>query len=262
MLLNSVVLVLREVLEAAMVVSVLLALSRNLGISLRWLLAAGPVAALSVGLYAANLGAMTDAFDGVGQEVVNAGLQLFAFMCLASTVGLSQLHRLSGEARFGLALLMAGATVAALTREASEIIIYVTGFAADEDYRSAVYAGGIMGACIGISLGILLFAALRSLASLHSYQFCYCLLALIGAGMVMQAALLLEQADLMDPGLQLWDSSKLVSEQSLTGQLLFAVFGYEATPGWTQALLYLASLVIVVVAFGVGTQLGRGKNFV
>lgn len=252
MLINSVILVLREVLEAAMLLSVLLALSRSLHVSQRWLSVAIPAALLSVALYAYKLEVMTDALDGVGQEVTNASLQLFAFACMVATVALAERMQRGGATALVVALLMAVASVAALTREASEILIYVSGFAASEEYRTAVYAGSAIGAAIGISLGVLVYAALRVMPVRTGFAACYLLLALIGAGMVLQATRLLDQADWLDPGQPLWDSNVLINEESLPGQLLFAVFGYEATPGELQAGLYGLSLVLMILAISLG----------
>jgi high-affinity iron transporter len=56
------------------------------------------------------------------------------------------------------------------------------------------------------------------------------LLAMIGAGMALQATQLLTQADWLEPGLPLWESSELLSENSMLGQMAYAVVGYEATP--------------------------------
>ena len=64
--------------------------------------------------------------------------------------------------------------------------------------------------------------------------------------MVMQATMLLEQVDWLPAGKSVWDSSALVSEQSITGELLYAVFGYESTPSYLQLALYLASLGLML----------------
>ncbi len=258
MLINSVIFVLREVLEAAMIISVLLALAVNLRETLRWLLVALPITAATTVLFAATLDTMTDAFDGAGQEVISASLQIVVFLCTAGIVYCAQ------KQRYGVAtitrmlpVLMALACVSALTREASEILIYIIGFAASEDHRTAIFAGSAVGTGIGVSLGVLLYAALRAMPPERSFSFCYLLLALIGAGMVMQSTMLLEQVDWLPVGRPLWDSSALISEQSLTGQLLYAVFGYEATPGPIQGWLYLACILAVTVAWALGQYAGR-----
>ena len=56
--------------------------------------------------------------------------------------------------------------------------------------------------------------------------------------MLLQAGKMLIQADILPDG-QLWDSSALLSEESLSGQLLYALAGYEATPAPAQLVLYL-----------------------
>ena len=146
-------------------------------------------------------------------------------------------------------LMMAGAVSLALIREGAEIWIYVSGFAAALDLRASVLTGSLMGAGIGISLGVLLYSTLRALPPTWQRPACLVLLALIGAGMVMQATLLLEQMDWLEAGQSLWDSTFLVSEGSLSGELLYAVFGYEATPSPMQGTIYLASLIAMATAY-------------
>ena len=80
MFLNSVVIVLREVLEAAVLVSALLALARSVHLGQRWLWLALPLAAIGVALYASFLAVITDALDGAGQEVLNASLQAGVYL--------------------------------------------------------------------------------------------------------------------------------------------------------------------------------------
>lgn len=256
MLINSVILVLREVLEAAMVVSVLLALSRNLHISAKWLLWSLPITGLFILLFSSSLDALTDAFDGAGQEVVSAGLQTAVFAGIVGVVFVAELLRSGRDGLYRqLRWLMAVTVVCAMIREGSEILIYITAFAAFEESRAAVFAGSGIGAGIGISLGVLMYAALRAMPAETSYKLCIFVMALIGAGMVMQSTMLLEQVDWLQPGPGLWDSSELVSEQSIAGQLLYAVFGYEATPGLTQVLLYLGSVALVVAAWALPRHL-------
>lgn len=258
MLLNSVILLLREVLEAAVLVSVLLALSSLLRLGWHWLLLALPVAVMGTIGFAATLAQVTDALAGAGQEVSNAllqgGVYLLIVLIMANTPPLVSAQRIAGN---GLRILMAGAVTCAMIREGSEIVIYVVGFASSEEHRTAVFAGSAIGAGIGVSLGVLLYYTLKALAPQRAYRACLVLLCFIGAGMVMQAAMLLEQVDWLPSGKPLWDSSALVSEQSVTGELLYAVFGYEASPSGVQVALYLLSMVVLVAAYGLGRRKGR-----
>jgi len=82
MLLTSVVIVLREVLEASLLISILCAFSGMLGISRNWVgwsLLFGLVGAVA---YSFGVSVITDCFDGVGQEVTNAAMQLVIFLLL------------------------------------------------------------------------------------------------------------------------------------------------------------------------------------
>src|SRR5205085_10934600 len=72
------------------------------------------------------------------------------------------------------------------------------------------------------------------------------LVLLLAAGMASQAASFLMQADLLPPlGLDLWDTSFLLSEQSLPGRVLHTLIGYTAQPAGVQLVFYLATLLVI-----------------
>lgn len=246
MLLNSAILILREVLEAAILISVLLALSVNLRCRVRWFWWAAILGSFGTVVFASNLGVITDALDGAGQEVTNAALQGLVYCFTVVIVGYGAL-RVRTEAQLRtLGVIMTCAVACTTIREGSEIFVYITGFASSEEYRTAVFAGSAIGALIGLSSGILLYSALGALGERQATSASLVLLCLIGAGMIMQSTMLLEQVDWMPTGRQLWDSSEWVREQSITGELLYSVFGYESTPGAIQGALYLGSIFVIV----------------
>ncbi len=254
MLLSSVILVLREVLEAAVLISVLLALGRHQHLGARWLRWAVPVAAVGALWFASALEGVTDALDGAGQEVANAGLQLSVYGLVLAVIALSAgRERGAAAPASALRVLMALALICAMVREGSEVALYIAGFAADA-LRASVFTGAVIGAGIGVSLGILLYAALGMVSGPKGVRVCLGLLSLIGAGMVMQASMLLEQVDWLPTGPPVWDSSGLLSEQSLTGQLMYAVFGYESSPGALQVTLYVVSLALLLTTAWLATR--------
>jgi high-affinity iron transporter len=250
-LLDSVVLVLREVLEAAVLVSVLLALAHNMRLRNDWLWYALALSVLCVLIYSSVLGRLTAALGGAGQEVTNASLQFAVFLLVLPILWLCTAFPQSGQRRL-LGALMTLTVTFAIIRECAEIQIYIQAYSAVGDQAAAVWAGSALGAGVGLSAGVLFYAALRALAPAASLRACLVALSLIGAGMVMQATMLLEQVDWLPHQAPLWDSSPFVSEQSFIGELLYAVLGYEATPGPLQVALYGGSLLLALGAVAGG----------
>jgi high-affinity iron transporter len=54
------------------------------------------------------------------------------------------------------------------------------------------------------------------------------------------------QADLLPPlGTNLWDTSFLLSDQSLPGRILHTLIGYTAQPAGIQVVFYLSTLAVI-----------------
>ena len=62
--------------------------------------------------------------------------------------------------------------------------------------------------------------------------------------MVSQTIQLFTQADFISSQSALWDSSFIVDERSLFGQLLYALIGYESTPSFVQVVCYVVSVLL------------------
>ncbi len=248
MLLSSVVLVLREFLEAALLVSLLMALSRRLDVSCRWVVAAFIAGIFGAAIYGFNIDHVSGLFDGVGQELLNAFLQILIFAMLCLVAGLSLAHLRGAVIPRGiLSLLMTVAVALAVVREGSEVMIYLSGFLAFEDQRVPVIAGSVIGAGLGLSVGAVFYFLLLNLQHRAARLTGAVLLTLVAAGMISQASLLLIQADWLPSQYPLWDSDWLISEQSVAGQLLYALVGYEATPTPLQAGIYLVSIAVLLL---------------
>jgi high-affinity iron transporter len=246
-LLSSVILVLREVLEAALLFSLLMAFSRRLSIASHWVLVALITGLLGAAIYGFNIEAVSAWFDDVGQEVVNAGLQICIYMMLVAVAVLAVRRiRRRPFSESLLVALMACSLAFAVVREGSEIMIYLFGFVQIRDQLAPVLLGSIIGAGIGVSVGAVFYYALLNIGRRASIVTGGILLALVAAGMASQATLLLIQADWLPAQYPLWDSSWLVSEQSVTGQLLYALMEYEATPTALQIGVYLGALALLV----------------
>ena len=116
---------------------------------------------------------------------------------------------------------------------------------------SAILLGSLVGAAIGTSVGALLFYTLASLNRTWTPTVSAVVLALVAAGLASQACLLLIQADWLPAQMPLWDSSGWLAEDSVPGQLLYALTGYEATPTPLQAGIWFGDLLLPAVLIAV-----------
>lgn len=259
MLLSSVILVLQETLEAALLASVLMALSFRLRLRMRWLPIGLCLGALLAWVYAANLGAVSEWFDYVGQEVVNAMLQIaiaMALVVLSWGSFRNQGSSITGQART-LPLFEWCAALAitlAITREGAEVLTYLSGVLHQSDKVQTVLIGSGIGFSIGISVASLMFYGLVGLKEKWGAATTLVLLALFAGNMLSQAALQFTQADWISSTRAVWDTSSWWPEDSITGQLLYALIGYEATPSAVQVAFYVTGVLLVLLAAAAGKK--------
>jgi len=256
-MLPTAIIVLREVLEAALIVGIVLAASRGAPGRGRWVsggIAAGILGALTV---AAGAGAITAAMAGMGQELFDASI-LFAAVGMLGWHNVwmsrhgrdmaSEAVKLGSEVRSGARPLWALAVVVALAvlREGSEIVLFLYGImlAGAGGGVVAMTVGGALGLAGGVACGTAIYFGLVSIPLKHLFTVTSWLVLLLAAGMASQGAAFLLQADLVPAlGANLWDTSFLVSESSLTGRVLHTLIGYSAQPAGIQVVFYLATLL-------------------
>ena len=249
MLLDSVIIVLRETLEAGVLISLLLALGHELHLGRRWLWLALPLGISSAYFYAVNLRVISSWLDHAGQEVVNAGLQYSIYLVLLALI--THVRRGRNDP---VACLMSVATVLAVVREGAEIMVFYDGYLHKGEQLVGALTSGFVGLMVGFSVGTVSYFSLLMLARRFAQTIHVALLILIGSGMVLQATQLLEQVDWLPASTSVWSTEALLAEGSLPGQLCYAIFGYESTPTTNEVLLYCFALLL-----GVGiSRLPRG----
>lgn len=266
-MLDAVLLVLRETLEAALFISLLLALGGHLGLRRGWAGVAVPVGLLASWVLSLVAGRVSDAFDGTGQELLNAALYAIAIVCFVAlnTLLVPLLAEVPGSnatpsnrSATAIQLLFIAIVTCSMAREGSEVWIYLSSFSGTPDAMSAAVAGGLIGTGIGLSLCALIYYAfsfLRRIAFLHLF---FVLVTLVAGGLSMQLAKQGLQIGWLDSGKALWDTSWLVSERTWFGELLHALFGYDANPDATQVMFYIGTLL--AVALGAVLQLWRRRT--
>lgn len=246
MLLTSVIIVLREVLEAALLLSILLAMSRLLQLRIHWFYVSLVAGAIGSAVYGVQVTAVSRAFGGMGQELLNAAMQFAIGLFFAATLSLLAMNYYSGPRLRALLLgCMAAAMALVVLRAGAEIYIYLSVFRYGPEPGFGMLAGSLLGAGIGFSVGALFYYLLLSLPRPWALLTTCVLLTLVVGGMCLQAAQLLTQAGWLPAQLPLWDSSALVAEDSVAGQMLYTLVGYEATPTALEAAVYIAGIAAV-----------------
>jgi high-affinity iron transporter len=267
-MLATAIIVFREVLEAALIVSIVLAASMGAPGRGYWVSAgvgAGVIGAGVVALFASSIAA---AVSGVGQELFNAAILLLAVGMLGWHIIWMSHHgrELAASARaIGKAVIsgsrplyvLAVVCGVAVLREGSETVLFLYGIAAGGGAGAvSLVAGGALGLAGGIGVGAVLYFGLLRIPTERLFAVTNWMVLLLAAGMAAQAAGFLVQADLLPPlGEALWDSSGVLTEDSVVGKALHTLIGYISRPDGIQILFYLATLLgIWLLAQRTGTR--------
>ena len=258
-MLATLILVFREVLEAALIVSIVAAATRGVLGRGRWI-----GAGLGLGVFGAVLVAgfaevIANTMSGMGQEWFNASVLLAAVMMIGWHVVWMAKHgrelalhmksvgsAVSAGQRPMTALLLVVAI--AVLREGSEVVLFGYGLLAGGSSPAALAAGGVLGLLAGVAVGFALYFGLLRIPMRLFFSATNGLLILLAAGLASSAAGYLVQADAL-PALvdTVWDSSWLLSEQSLVGQTLHVLIGYSAQPSGVQLLFYAATVALLLI---------------
>ncbi|HSC68087.1 MAG TPA: hypothetical protein VLC79_10370 [Cellvibrio sp.] len=266
---DAVLLILREVLEAALILSLLLALSFKLQLQFRWslvALGAGIIGSWLLAHYAYEIAA---AMEGTGQELLNAALYTIVILSLI-TLGLLFVplvfktpqvftaeennpagidKALASNSHHPLMYYLFIVIVSfSLAREASEIWIYLSAFANKPDYLSSALVGSAIGAGIGLSLGAITYFVFAFMPKKIFLPIFLAVITLLAGGLSLQVAKQLMQIGWLDSGAPLWDSAFLVDEHSWVGELLYALLGYDARPTPVQGAFYLLTIAPILLA--------------
>lgn len=251
------ILVFREVLEAAMIVSIVAAATRGVSGRWRWIGSGLALGVGGAGIVAACAEGLAAAMSGMGQEWFNAGVLLAATAMIGWHVVWMARHgrALAAEAgRFGadvssgrrpMTALMIVVAIAVL-REGSEIVLFGYGMFAGGSGSGDLLAGGVLGLLSGVGVGVAMYVGLLRIPMRHFFRATNGLLILLAAGLAAAAAGFLTQADVLptlaDP---LWNSSWLLTDDAWLGRTLHALVGYTAQPSGMQVLFYLGVVALL-----------------
>jgi high-affinity iron transporter len=258
-MIGALIIVFREVIEAGLIVGIVLAATRGVPGRGLYVLAGVAGGVIGAGIVAMFASAISDMFEGAGQELLNAAvLSLAVIMLTWHNVWMARHGReIASEMRgLGAAVSSGQRTLAALAivvgvavlREGAEVVLFLYGIVASGTDMADLLTGCALGLAAGAALSALTYAGLVSIPARYIFSVTSVMLALLAAGMAAQAVQFADNAGLLTIGSNVvWDTSRLISESSLPGKLLHTLIGYTERPSFAQLCAYVATLAITAV---------------
>jgi high-affinity iron transporter len=251
-MLASFLLSLREGLEAALIIGIVLAALRKTDrsglIPVVWQgLAVAVAASLVAGLLLNWLGAK---FEGRAEEIFEGVAMLAAAILLTWMIfwmrrqvvdqkknletGVSQAAMKSNRrALFGLSFLAVG-------REGLELVLFLTATQFTSGGMQTLL-GALLGLTTSVLLGWMLFTTSKRLRLEQFFLVTNILLVFFAAGLVAHGVHEFNEAGIIPVIIEhIWDINPILNEKQPLGQMLTALFGYNANPSLSESLAYLA----------------------
>ena len=261
---SALVLSLREGIEMALVVGIVVAYLGQIGAkgARKWVWA-GVVAAAGVSLLALGiLNALNAEFEGTTEQIFEGTTMLLATFFLTWMVFwmLRNARYLKSELQRGVEDVLARGGVAwglfllvffAVVREGVELALLL--FAAPGEGK---LVGSVIGLAVAIGVGVLIYAFGRRVDLRTFFRVTTVILILFAAGLFSHAAHEFAEAGLLAPmeGPLLWTTREWLPEDSGPGSILRALLGYAESPHAIEVVAY--------VAYFVGVWLLSKTNFI
>lgn len=250
-MLAALLITLREGLEAALIVGIVLSVLRKLGQPDRkravWL---GVAAAVLVSVLAAlALNAMGVAFEGRGEEIFEgiamllaAGVLTWMIFWMKAQGRETQLaleRDAERAARSNGSAMLFGLAFVAVVREGIETVLFLTA-AAFSSTVGQTLLGGSVGLAIAILVGVSVFALGKQVNLRAFFRATGVLLILFAAGLFAHGVHELQEAAILPTLIEhLWDVNSVLDENGVLGSLLKALFGYNGNPSLLETISYV-----------------------
>jgi len=257
-MLSSYVLSLREGLEAALIIGIVLGALRQVHRpELKPALWAGMVSAILVsaaaGIILSLLGLSLEGkaevvFEGITMLIAAGILTWMIFWMMR------QSHSLKSELEAGVHKAATGTGKRALfalaffaiVREGIELALFLTAAAFSSDATQTIL-GALLGLGTAILLGWSLFATTVRLDLRRFFQVTGFLLILFAAGLVAHGVHEFNEVGWIPAVIEhVWDINPFIDENSTVGQILKALLGYNGNPSLTEVLAYLVYFVVIL----------------
>jgi high-affinity iron transporter len=266
-MLATLIIIFREVIEAGLIVGIVLAATKGVPGRALWVALGVLGGVIGATILAVFAGGLSSLFQGSGQELFNATVLLIAVVMLTwHNVWMAshgreisqQMKAVGAEVKTGTKTLAALAIVVgiAVLREGSEVVLFLYGVLAQGGTSAAGMAtGGVLGVLAGAAFSAIIYLGLVAIPMKRLFAVTGALIALLAAGLAVQAMAFLQQAGLVSLFEKpLWNTSGVVSDGSVIGRMLKTLIGYTDQP---DGLQLIAWLVVIAAMFGLTKFVGR-----
>jgi high-affinity iron transporter len=263
---GTAVIVFREVLEAALIIGILTATTRNVLGRTKWINGGILVGLIGSFLLALVTGDIAELAGGFGQEIFAISVLTLAVVMLTwHNIWMAQhgkelanqakkTWQAITEGRLACSALFALTAIAVL-REGSETVLFLYGLINTHDANTQnMLIGGLIGLASGVLFGYILFFGLLKIPVQWFFKVTSIFITFLAAAMASEIAKLLTQADLLTLFTKpLWEKIELIDMSSVTGILLHVLIGYEPQPSGLQLIFYMSTILVI----GLGMKLSK-----
>jgi high-affinity iron transporter len=262
---SGLVIGLREGVEAALIVSIVLAYLSRTGnrryFGRVWLGVVGAVVASAVlGLLIfATVGELPAPYEQLFEGLtllVAAGVvtwMLFWMRRQAASVSGQLRHAVEQALGRGGAWALAAVAFTAVIREGVETALFLVGQATavrEANGAASVLVGALIGLALAVLIGVGFYHGTRRIDLARFFRWTGVALVFIAAGLLGQAVHEFVEIGVISVGsATAYDLSAMLPDDSGVGAFLHALLGYSATPSWAQVVVHLGYLVTVLALY-------------
>ena len=271
-MLATLVIFLREGVEASMIVAILLAyLNRTgqrryfkdvlLGVGAAFVLAGagGLIAYFTIKTYAGSR--VQTIFETATYLLAAVLLTYMTFWMRSHARGLknelqSQVDSaMNRGARTSLALL----AFQAVGREGLETVVFTLAIVFSTTHRAGLLAGALIGLAIALGIAYFMYRLGHRINIGRFFTIVGTLLMVFAAGLLVDAVQNLQELGWLPMAIRpLWHTGHILNEDSAIGDIAHSFFGYAQSPTALQAVVYVLYLgCVLCVFFGVWQRIGR-----
>ena len=276
-MLGSLLITLREGLEAALIIGIILAYldrtGNRKGFKHVWVgttlaVALSIAAGAAIYLIAGEMsGAAEEIFEGLAMFLAAGILTWMIFWMRKQAVNIkAHLHaQVQSALTSGSSLALVLLAFFIVIREGIETVLFLFAATRVAESPALFTAGGLLGLVMAVLLGWSIYKGSAHLNLRAFFNVTSIVLIVFAAGLLAHGMHELHEANVIPPIIEhLWDINHIVPEQSVLGRFLTALTGYNANPSLLEAVVYGVYLVAAFLLYfrpaGKRVTLGTTKS--